>query len=757
MTISQKLSFIILFTILEVSITIWAAFQISKGADFHQLNSLHLKFGIQFSREITSIKSGKEVSVEKLVETIEHIREQPIACLEQVNFIDEIVMKNINTFYALDICRKDIKDADTVLTVISEYAEKKTSKKKLIESLDDAFNEFDKNSASFEAPITKTVDFILQTMIPIVVFISLFNICLISYLSRSITGSIRSIIKLLSNGESSLEFINNNISGELKELLSVSRERLKEDLVKSEEIQDLKGLQGLIMNNNPDLLFVKDKNYKIVTANKAFMNVYPEEQREEVIGFTTFESYSEEEANIFLTKDKEAFDIGYSDDYQEITFPDGETRILYTQKIRFEDAQKETFILGVGKNVTKQLQEEGLLGELYKIAASNDVSVDEKIHRALVLGSTYLNLSTGIVSKIKNDSCEVLSIFSKTELMQPEQLHHIEKVFCEHTFKENKVTSYQDISKSKILENSSLIKAAVNSYIGTTVYVNGTAYGVICFTGKKVRKCAFTTKEESVLKLLAQWVGTELTRKYAEKKLYAVNTKLKQSNDELEQFAYRTSHDLKAPLATIKGLTNFMEEDLQQGDVEEVAKNLTLVYKHANRLEHLVVDILNLAKADLQDSPFMNVNIFDLIESIKEDLQDVIQHKNVIIKSNICTDFMMVSQKTRIQQILSNIIANAVKYSDPDKKEKFVYVESIVNDQVCLSVIDNGVGIDKLHLETLFNMFSRFNPELSDGSGLGMSIVKKNVEALGGTIFAVSNDKGTRFDIKLPIIKMKDK
>ena len=86
-----------------------------------------------------------------------------------------------------------------------------------------------------------------------------------------------------------------------------------------------------------------------------------------------------------------------------------------------------------------------------------------------------------------------------------------------------------------------------------------------------------------------------------------------------------------------------------------------------------------------------------------------------------------------------------------EKDQRYVRITVVKEQKVYISVIDNGLGITIDDQKKLFTMFSRFNIEIAEGSGLGMSIVKKSVEAMGGSILVTSNKNETRFDIELPI------
>ncbi|MEC9262019.1 MAG: ATP-binding protein [Pseudomonadota bacterium] len=110
--------------------------------------------------------------------------------------------------------------------------------------------------------------------------------------------------------------------------------------------------QQLMFDHLPVYLFVKDTDYRIVMANDKFISLYPPEKRDNVIGFTTVEEYNKDEAAQFLRMDILAFASGSSENEEQIQFPNGEIRTLWTKKIRFEDARGQSFILGVATDIT---------------------------------------------------------------------------------------------------------------------------------------------------------------------------------------------------------------------------------------------------------------------------------------------------------------------------------------------------------------------------------------------------------------------
>jgi len=223
-------------------------------------------------------------------------------------------------------------------------------------------------------------------------------------------------------------------------------------------------------------------------------------------------------------------------------------------------------------------------------------------------------------------------------------------------------------------------------------------------------------------------------------------------NDELSQFAYRASHDLKAPVTTSRGLLACVLEDLQDGDVALASDNLGKVIKTLSSLEGLIADIFSLVKADLCIDNTRQIDIASIYQDIESRLTPFAEKNacQLMFSDSLINEVTV--QRVRLTQIIENIVSNGIKYRDSEKGNSFVKVEaSQKGGCLCIRIEDNGIGIPEQYHPDVFTVFKRFSPESSSGTGLGMAIVRKHVDYLDGKISFSSDDNGTTFDVMLPL------
>lgn len=228
----------------------------------------------------------------------------------------------------------------------------------------------------------------------------------------------------------------------------------------------------------------------------------------------------------------------------------------------------------------------------------------------------------------------------------------------------------------------------------------------------------------------------------------SVEEELKIRNTELDNFVYKVSHDLRAPLSSILGLVNLAR---LPGNTDNPMDYINLIGEKVDRLDHFIGDVLSHSKNLKLDVSVAKVNLEEVITHTFSDLSyldgagDI--RRNVNIEG---IDFY--NDPWRVSEILRNLISNAIKYRNLDSR---IHSEISIKIRVDhlradISFTDNGIGIDEENLARVFEMFYRAS-EQSDGSGIGLYIVKNAVDKLGGKISVQSKcGVGTRFHIILP-------
>ncbi|MAI61452.1 MAG: hypothetical protein CBB87_03070 [Micavibrio sp. TMED27] len=224
---------------------------------------------------------------------------------------------------------------------------------------------------------------------------------------------------------------------------------------------------------------------------------------------------------------------------------------------------------------------------------------------------------------------------------------------------------------------------------------------------------------------------------------------LEVSNKELDNFAYVASHDLKAPLRVIDNASKWLEEDLAEHLDEDTQESLDLLRNRVGRMEKLLDDLLEYSRIGrASDDRFKEqINGSVLITNILELLSPP-ESFTVSIAPKMQS---IIVNRMPLQQILLNLISNAIKHHDKDDGRIIVSVEEKGDDFV-FTVKDNGPGIPEEFQEQVFKMFQTLKPrDQVEGSGMGLAMIYKNIEIYGGKITLKSKEgQGCTFRFTWP-------
>lgn len=229
-----------------------------------------------------------------------------------------------------------------------------------------------------------------------------------------------------------------------------------------------------------------------------------------------------------------------------------------------------------------------------------------------------------------------------------------------------------------------------------------------------------------------------------------ITNDLLQRNRDLEQFAYIISHNLRAPVANILGLNLLLNDNPSEEYRIEILKKLDL---SANRLDSVIKDLNNILQVRREVSEMKtDIDLHQLVENVKESISNLIENKKVDFKINFDKINNIKSIRTYLGSVFFNLITNSLKYSKKDSPICICISSERDKNSIIIKYQDNGIGIDlNKYGDQLFGLYKKFNTEV-EGKGIGLYMVKTQVEVMGGTISLDSKlNEGTEFTIQLPI------
>ncbi len=225
---------------------------------------------------------------------------------------------------------------------------------------------------------------------------------------------------------------------------------------------------------------------------------------------------------------------------------------------------------------------------------------------------------------------------------------------------------------------------------------------------------------------------------------------LETKNAALERFTYTVSHDLKSPLITIRGFLGMVKKDFKTANYERIQEDIVRIDRAANRMYSLLDDVLHLSRigrtVNINDLISLTALAGEIVDMFKERLQE--KSIEVIVSDDLPT---VRGDRTRLYEVFQNLIENAIKFIGDTANPRIEVGTTIVDAKTVTFVKDNGVGVESQFHETIFDLFDQLNQE-TEGSGVGLALVKRIIETHGGHIWIESEGTGlgTTFNFYIP-------
>lgn len=310
--------------------------------------------------------------------------------------------------------------------------------------------------------------------------------------------------------------------------------------------------------------------------------------------------------------------------------------------------------------------------------------------------------------------------FCAHSILQPDDLFVVEDATKDERFFDNPLT----------VENPNVI-----FYAGAPLNTSeGQAIGTLCVIDNKPKK--LNNHQKEALKLLAKQVVSLLELRKKNLELEKTNAKVIQLNEQLNDFAYRLTHDLKSPISGVNFLVDVLKKDhinlFKETGAEEY---INLISSRMNYMGSLIDEILEYTKVNTENIVYEDFNVKTILDSIIEniDFEDKISLNSKDLDVNIN------SSKIGFVQIFQNLISNSRKYSDKDKV--IVEVDFKKDEHYYhFTYKDNGPGIEEKYWEKVFNMFETLQNSNGENTGIGLATVKSIIKRLGGKIYLTNRE-----------------
>jgi signal transduction histidine kinase len=338
----------------------------------------------------------------------------------------------------------------------------------------------------------------------------------------------------------------------------------------------------------------------------------------------------------------------------------------------------------------------------------------------LALGASYLDLPHGFTTEIDDDQQSIRASVGNHDLLQPGESCPLEESYCQRTITtEEGFLAVAHAGRSDLVTDTAHDVFELETYIGGRVVVDGDLYGTVCFASNTPRDREFSGMERTFVEVLARWLSYELEQR-------AYRSQLEATNDQLAEFASIVSHDLRNPLGVASLRLDLAREDCN-------SEHLDSIEQAHERMETLIEDILTLAREGAVVDELAAVDLATVCETAWTNVDTAAASVTVETEQRLMAD------ESRLKQLVENLVRNAVEHGGTSVAVTVGDLES------GFYVEDNGVGIPPDRRSQLFESGHSTKP---DGTGIGLRIVRKVVDAHDWTIAVTDSDTGgTRFEI----------
>lgn len=511
-----------------------------------------------------------------------------------------------------------------------------------------------------------------------------------------------------------------------------------------------------LIENFPEAMVATDLDRRIIKVNKAYEKIFGFTEAESLGQLTEiFYAHNEDFRNqgkIRFNPDADTSDEIYVVEYKR---NDGTTFLGETMGVPIIDQNgKKIGFIGVVRDISDSRIFDETIFRFHELTNSRDFNIDEKIDKTLKMACDYFDMDIGILSKIEENTYIVRNCYSKTGMPETGQTFELNNTYCAKTFHKDEIVAYYDVKNSEIAQHPCYRTFQLNSYIGIAVTVNGKKYGTLNISSSKRRENDFSKREKDILISAANWMSYALAQAGYENLLLEQKRIAEETNRVKTNFIANISHEVRTPLNGIIGYADILANMINDPDIQKLSEK---IQKSAHSLLGILNDVIDISK--MEQGEFKIIRAHYSPEQVIYESTDLFmihaleKDNEIIVRLDPSMPKQVIGDPTRIKQVLNNVLSNAIKFTDGGQ----VKISALYDNEkqnIRIQVSDTGIGIAENMKEKVFEEYIQGDSGVTKkygGSGLGLSISKKLVEMMGGTIKLDSKlGLGTTVTISVP-------
>ena len=379
-----------------------------------------------------------------------------------------------------------------------------------------------------------------------------------------------------------------------------------------------------------------------------------------------------------------------------------------------------------------------------------------RLGEALQEANSILDTSLGIISRVDGQDYVIEYVAGSSETVSRGARFELGKTFCSITLESDSLLAISHAGQSEYTGHPCYQAFPVEAYIGIPISLSSGNYGTLNFTSTKPRQTPWTDKEKALLRIIRSLISSKLERKRAQQKFQELTLSLEQSNkklarrnEQLTTFAHALSHDLGQPIRALGGLSKILKQSAANKLDAGEKQYLDYIVESSHRIRDLTDSMLQFMKVGTGAS-VEQVCLEKVVKTTLHDLAPEISASAAVVQKDPLPTVSGVLWQ--VQLVFKNLLLNSIKYRDPEAPLQIAIEHSQGKGRHEILVRDNGLGIPEYEADRLFQAFSRLSSAKGKpGSGLGLSIVQRVMEGLGGSIELLPLDKpGAVFRLVFP-------